>query len=200
MEDSGAEPDAGDFLSLVLASSSPQRRAILERLGVPFTVRPSNVPELDQGDPGEVAGENALRKARAARKPGAREAVLGCDTLVVLDGAIYGKPAGESAARAMLAALSGVTHEVVSGVALLLLNERERTAIAHTAVTFRALDEALLDWYLATGEWCGRAGGYAIQGAGAALVRGIEGDYENVVGLPLATLLDIYPELLFACK
>ncbi len=200
MEDSGAEPDAGDFLSLVLASSSPQRRAILERLGVPFTVRPSNVPELDQGDPGEVAGENALRKARAARKPGAREAVLGCDTLVVLNGAIYGKPAGESAARAMLAALSGVTHEVVSGVALLLLNERERTAIAHTAVTFRALDEALLDWYLATGEWCGRAGGYAIQGAGAALVRGIEGDYENVVGLPLATLLDIYPELLFACK
>jgi septum formation protein len=200
VEDSGAEPDAGDFLSLVLASSSPQRRAILERLGVPFTVRPSNVPELDQGDPGEVAGENALRKARAARKPGAREAVLGCDTLVVLDGAIYGKPAGESAARAMLAALSGVTHEVVSGVALLLLNERERTAIAHTAVTFRALDEALLDWYLATGEWCGRAGGYAIQGAGAALVRGIEGDYENVVGLPLATLLDIYPELLFACK
>lgn len=163
-------------------------------------MRPSNVPELDQGDPGEVAGENALRKARAARKPGAREAVLGCDTLVVLDGAIYGKPAGESAARVMLAALSGVTHEVVSGVALLLLNERERTAIAHTAVTFRALDEALLDWYLATGEWCGRAGGYAIQGAGAALVRGIEGDYENVVGLPLATLLDIYPELLFACK
>jgi septum formation protein len=147
-----------------------------------------------------VAEENALRKARAARKPGAREAVLGCDTLVVLDGAIYGKPAKEGAARAMLAALSGVTHEVVSGMALLLADEQERTAIAHTAVTFRALDEALLDWYLATGEWCGRAGGYAIQGAGAALARGIEGDYANVVGLPLATLLDIYPELLFACK
>ena len=77
-----------------------------------------------------------------------------------------------------------------------LLEGEERTAVARTAVTFRALDEALLDWYLATGEWRGRAGAYAIQGAGAALVRAVQGDYENVVGLPLATLVDIYPELL----
>ena len=82
----------------------------------------------------------------------------------------------------------------------LLLPDGERTAIACTKVAFRVFDEALLDWYLATGEWRGRAGGYAIQGAGAALVRKVEGDYENVVGLPLAVLLDIYPELLFACK
>jgi septum formation protein len=184
---------------LVLASSSPQRRAILERLGVSFTVRPAAVEELDRGDPAEVALENALRKARAARKADLAEVVLGCDTLVALDGAIYGKPSGEREARETLRALSGKTHEVLSGLALLLPDGR-RTALARTAVTFRKLDDGLLDWSLAGGEWRGRAGGYAIQGAGAALVRKVEGDYENVVGLPLAALLDIYPELLFACK
>ena len=180
---------------LVLASGSPQRRAILERLGVAFEVRPSGAGELDRGDPREVAEENALRKARAVRRPGANEAVLGCDTLVALEGAIYGKPADEAAARETLRALSGRTHEVISGLAL-LTDGVTRTAIARTAVTFRVLGEGILDWYLACGEWRGRSGGYAIQGAGAALVRSVEGDYENVVGLPLATLLDIYPELL----
>jgi septum formation protein len=189
---------------LVLASSSPQRRAILARLGVAFTVRPSGAEEVDGGalkgggDPGALALENALRKARSARARaavGAMEAVLGCDTLVALDGVIYGKPADESAARETLRALSGATHEVVSGLAL-LLEERERTAIARTAVTFRTVEEARLEWYLATGEWRGRAGGYAIQGAGTALVRCVAGEYENVVGLQVATLLDLYPELL----
>jgi septum formation protein len=179
----------------VLASSSPQRRAVLDRLGVSFTVRPTEARERDRGDPGEVAVENALRKARAARIPGARELVLGCDTLVALDSDIYGKPADERAARESLLALSGATHEVLSGIALLLAGE-ERTALARTAVTFRALDDQLLDWYLALGEWRGRAGGYAIQGAGAALVQAVDGDYENVVGLPLAALLDLYPQLL----
>jgi nucleoside triphosphate pyrophosphatase len=164
---------------------------------VPFTVRPSHVTERESGsDPAEVARENALRKARAARMPGAREVVLGCDTLVALGGEIYGKPPDEQAARATLLALGDATHEVVSGLALLLPGGDERVAVARTAVTFRAIDDALLDWYIATGEWRERAGGYAIQGAGAALVRTIEGDYENVVGLPVATLLDIYPELL----
>ncbi len=184
----------------MLASSSPQRRAILERLGVSFTVRPAAVKELDRGDPAQVARENALRKARAVRKPGAEEAVLGCDTLVALGVKIYGKPRDEREARETLKALSGATHEVVSGLAVLLRGKGsatdERTAIARTAVTFRTLDEALLDWSLTSGEWRGRAGGYAIQGAGAALVREVKGDYENVVGLPLAALLDIYPELL----
>jgi septum formation protein len=179
----------------VLASSSPQRRAILGRLGVQFTVRPTETRERVAGDPGEVAAENALRKARAARIPGVSELVLGCDTLVSLDGVIYGKPVDEHAARESLAALSGVTHEVLSGVAL-LVGDEERTALARTAVTFRVLGQDLLDWYLAMGEWRGRAGGYAIQGAGAALVLAVEGDYENVVGLPLATLLDLYPQLL----
>ena len=139
--------------------------------------------------------ENALRKARAVRRARAPEAVLGCDTVVVLDGSIYGKPADAGAARETITALGGRTHEVLSGLALLLPGE-QRTALARTKVTFRALEEGLLDWYLATGEWRDRAGGYAIQGAGAALVRAVAGDYENVVGLPLATLLDVYPELL----
>jgi septum formation protein len=182
-------------LPLVLASSSPQRRAILTRLGVSFTVRPSGVGELEHGRPAEVAAENALRKARAARRSGAQELILGCDTLVALDGVIYGKAGDVGAARATLAALSGATHEVLSGVALLAPGE-ERTAIARTSVTFRVLGPELLDWYLATGEWRERAGSYAIQGAGAALIRAVDGDYENVVGLPLATLLDLCPELL----
>ncbi len=175
-----------------------------------FTVRTSSEPELERGDPGEVTVENALRKARAVRRPGAREVVLGCDTVVALDGHIYGKPPDAGAARETLRILSGRTHEVVSGLALLLPDDHRseiarspigpqigrRTAVARTEVTFRALEDGLLDWYLATGEWRGRAGGYAIQGAGAALVRAVAGNYENVVGLPLATLLDIYPELL----
>ena len=165
-----------------------------------FEVRPSDAPELDRGDPPEVARANALRKAHAASRADRSELVLGCDTLVALDGTIYGKPRDERDARATLRALGGATHEVLSGLALLGGDAHERTAIVRTAVTFRELGEGMLDWYLARDEWRGRAGGYAIQGAGAALVREVEGDYENVVGLPLASLLDIYPELLFACK
>ncbi|MGH2865315.1 MAG: Maf family protein [Solirubrobacteraceae bacterium] len=187
-------------MPLVLASGSPQRRVLLARLGVPFTVRVSDVEELEQGeDCAQVAVENALRKARAVSRPGVAEAVLGCDTIVVLDGWIYGKPPDAAAARETLRALGGSTHEVLSGVALLLGDGRseilERTALARTRVTFRPFDEELLDWYLATEEWRGRSGGYAIQGAGAALALELEGDVENVVGLPLATLLEIYPEL-----
>jgi septum formation protein len=181
----------------VLASASPQRRAILERLGVAFELRPVEVPERERGEPAQVALENARRKARAASRAPEEELVLGCDTIVCLDGTIYGKPADEAAARRTLRALGGKTHEVLSGVVLLLAGE-ERSAVARTAVTFRELDEPLLDWYVATGEWRGRSGAYAIQKAGAALVRAIEGEGENVVGLPVATLLDLYPELLQA--
>jgi septum formation protein len=187
-------------LPLVLASRSPQRRALLEQLGVPFEIRVSGASELEQGeDPAAVAVENALRKARAAHRAGTREAVLGCDTIVVLDGVIYGKPADEDAARATTAALAGRTHEVLSGVALLLADEREaiveRTALARTLVTFRVLEEELLDWYVGTGEWRGRSGGYAIQGEGAKLAVALDGEEENVVGLPLATVVALGPEL-----
>lgn len=181
--------------SLVLASASPQRRAILERLGVPFTIRPANIVEIEWGEPPEVAVENALRKARAVCVAGAEETVLGVDTLVALEQRIYGKPPDEDTARETLRALGGATHIVFSGVAL-LTEDRERIAVARTEVGFRELSDELIDWYVASGEWRGRAGGYAIQGLGAVLVREVHGDYENVVGLPLATLLDIYPELL----
>ena len=184
----------------MLASRSPQRRALLERVGVPFTVRVSDASELEQGeDPAAVAVENALRKARAVRRPGAREAVLACDTIVVLDGVIYGKPPDRAAARETVAALAGRTHEVISGLALLVPEERgalaERTAVARTRVTFRKLDRELLDWYVGTEEWRGRSGGYAIQGQGAKLALAVDGEVENVVGLPLQPLRDLCPEL-----
>jgi septum formation protein len=155
----------------------------------------SDAEELEQGeDPAAVAVENALRKARAVRRADALEALLGCDTIVVLDGTIYGKPPDAEAARRTLAALGGRTHEVISGVAL-LLGEEQRTAVARTRVTFRELDAELLDSYVATEEWRGRSGGYAIQGAGAKLALAIEGEVENVVGLPLGALLELYPEI-----
>jgi septum formation protein len=182
---------------LILASASPQRRAILERLGVRFVVCPANVAELAEGDPGEVAVQNALRKARAAvvKTDASPALVLGVDTVVALAGRIYGKPADEGHARDTLRALSGEAHTVLSGIALIGEGE-ERTALAATEVAFRTLDDGLIDWYVAMGEWRGRAGGYAIQGVGAALVREVRGDYENVVGLPVATLLDLCPRLL----
>ncbi len=155
------------------------------------------MPELERGEPAAVSAENALRKARAAVRPGEPELIIGCDTLVTLDGAIYGKPADASDARRILRTLSGRTHEVLSGLAV-LTDGRELSAIERTEVTFRELGEDMIDWYLARGEWRGRAGGYAIQGGGAALVRSVQGDYENVVGLPLARLLDLCPGLLGA--
>ncbi|MEA2290769.1 MAG: nucleoside triphosphate pyrophosphatase [Solirubrobacteraceae bacterium] len=180
---------------LVLASRSPQRRAILEQLGVPFSVRVPDVVEEDAGSPRAVAGENALRKVVAAGgRPG--EVVLGVDTLVATELEIWGKPPNEEAARETLRRLAGRTHEVVSGVAVLRPGGEVQAATAVTRVTFRALDDAAIEWYLATGEWRERAGGYAIQGRGAALVARIDGDYLNVVGLPVATLIDLYPELL----
>jgi septum formation protein len=177
---------------LVLASRSPQRRAILQQLGVAFEVVVSDAEELQDGDPVETAVENARRKAQAVD---AEAPVLGVDTVVVLDGAIYGKPADLGEARATLERLSGRTHEVVSGLAVVQAGET-RTASTTTRVSFRELDPATLDWYLATDEWRERAGGYAIQGRGAALVAGIEGDYLNVVGLPVTALLALLPGIL----
>ena len=162
---------------------------------MPFSVRVSDAEELEQGeDPAAVAVENALRKARAVRRAGVEEAVLGCDTIVVLDGTIYGKPPNAETARRTLAALGGQTHEVISGLAV-LLGEEERTAVARTRVTFREIDAGLLDSYVATEEWRGRSGGYAIQGAGAKLALAIDGEVENVVGLPLGPLIELYPEI-----
>ena len=185
---------------MILASGSPQRRAILEQLGVAFTVVVPEVAELSSGPPEEVVLENAHRKAVAVatgqRASGNAEAVLGVDTIVALGAEIYGKPADREAAAATLQALGGRSHRVLSGVCV-IEDGRARTAAAVTTVSFRPLDARTLAWYLDTGEWRGRAGGYAIQGYGAALVDSIEGDYLNVVGLPVTTLLDLLPNLLF---
>ena len=175
---------------LTLASRSPQRRAILEQLGVDFRVVPADVPEQTDGEPRRLVVENALRKARAVDG----ERVLGVDTDVVLDGRVFGKPAGEDEAATLLRRLSGRTHEVWSGIAL-RSSGIERTASARTRVRFRRLEEPEVRWYLRSGEWRDRAGGYAIQGRGAALVEAIDGDYWNVVGLPLAALLRLAPDL-----
>jgi septum formation protein len=178
---------------LTLASRSPQRRAILEQLGVEFEVVPADVDEETQGEPRRLVMENALRKARAVDG----DRVLGVDTDVVLDGRVFGKPADEDDAAASLRLLSGRTHEVWSGIAL-RANGVERTGSAVTRVRFRALEEPELRWYLRSGEWRDRAGGYAIQGRGAALVEAIDGDFWNVVGLPLAELLRLAPDLVRA--
>jgi septum formation protein len=154
---------------------------------VPFEVRPADVEEIEDGDAREVALENARRKAAAVEG----ELVLAVDTMVSLDGRIYGKPADEAEAGETLRALAGRTHEVVSG---LVVGDREVVAV--TEVVFRDLGEDWIAWYVQSGEWRDRAGGYAIQGRGAALVREIRGDYLNVVGLPVAALLDLAPELL----
>ena len=137
--------------------------------------------------------ENALRKARAV----AGERVLAADTAVVFDGNVLGKPRDADEAGSFLRRLSGQTHEVMSGIALREPDASERVDVAVTRVRFRSLEQAHLDWYLATSEWEGRAGAYAIQGRGAALVEEIEGDYLNVVGLPVAALLRLVPDLLF---
>jgi septum formation protein len=180
--------------ALILASRSPQRRAILEQIGVSFVVRVTNAEELTAGPPEEVALENAYRKAAAVgAQPSA--AVLGVDTIVALGSRIYGKPADRAEAGETLRALGGRRHAVVSGLCL-IEGERVRTAAARTVVEFRELPEAAIERYLDSGEWRERAGGYAIQGRGALLVRGIEGDYLNVVGLPVAALVDLAPWLI----
>jgi septum formation protein len=176
---------------IVLASGSPQRRAILEQLGTEFRVQTPDVEEVTEGDPATLVVENALRKARAVEG----ETILGVDTAVAVDGRVLGKPRDAAQAREFVAALAGRSHHVWSGLALIQAG-RERTASAVTEVRFRPLEGAEVDRYVATGEWRGRAGGYAIQGRGAVLVEKIEGDYLNVVGLPVAELVRVAPELL----
>jgi septum formation protein len=176
---------------LVLASRSPRRRAILEQLGVEFRVEPPEVAELDEGNPRTLVLENARRKAAAVEG----ERVLGVDTAVVLDGRALGKPHDAQEAERFLRMLTGRDHEVMSGIAL-RDDAGERADVSVTRVRFRALDSQTIDWYVSRGEWGDCAGGYAIQGKGAALVEEIEGDYWNVVGLPVPALLGLAPDLL----
>jgi septum formation protein len=182
--------DAPPSPPLLLASTSPQRKAILEQLHIPFDVVAPNYDEAtpEDGDPLQVVREHAHGKAWSVADIADDRPVIGVDTAVVLEGRIFGKPANASDAEQMLEELSGKTHVVVSGLCLLTPGWEE---LEHetTQVAFRELTPRELGTYVATGEWEGRAGAYAIQGRGASLVRFIEGDYLNVVGLPVALLI-----------
>jgi septum formation protein len=150
------------------------------------------VEEATEGEPAAVAEGNARAKAAAVPSP----LTLGADTVVAVDGEPLGKPRDEAQARAYLERLGGRTHEVLGGIALARDGTVAVSDVVATRVRFRPLEPALVDWYVSLGEWRGRAGGYAIQGAGAALVAAVEGDYLNVVGLPLARLLELLPAAL----
>jgi len=180
---------------LLLASTSPQRRAILEQLRIPFDAVPPDYEEHDppNADPEQLVRGHALGKARSVAADAGDRPVLGVDTTVVLDGRIYAKPADAGDAERMLEELGGRTHAVVSGLALITPGW-EVVEVELTRVTFRPLTPRDLAAYLATREWESRAGGYAIQGRGAALVERIEGDYLNVVGLPAARLVRLLAE------
>lgn len=167
----------------------------MEQLGVAFEVRVADVQELVAGPPEEVAIENAYRKAAAVVTSEEDPPVLGVDTVVTIGGRIYGKPRDREHARETLEALAGRRHAVISGICV-IERDATRTAAARTLVDLRALDARLIESYLDTGEWRGRAGAYAIQGRGALLVRAIDGDYLNVVGLPVAALAELAPKLL----
>lgn len=187
--------DAPPAPPLLLASRSPQRKAILEQLGIPFD---AVVPQYEEETPAiadavAVVRGHAQGKARSVAEIAEDRPVLGVDTAVVLRGLIFGKPADAAEAERMLEELSGETHVVVSGLCLLT---RAWEVVEHeaTRVSFRELTPRDLAAYLMLGEWKERAGAYAIQGRGASLVRGIEGDYLNVVGLPASLLVRLLAE------
>jgi septum formation protein len=169
---------------------------MLERLGIEFEVRVSGVEEIVHGDPAEVVLANALLKARSVATPAAF--VIGCDTDVVIEDSLIGKPEDEVRAHEYLARLSGRAHTVLSGLAVLgPAEDQARTGVVESRVTFRDLDNTEIERYLASGEWRGRAGGYAVQGRGSSLIASLEGDIANVIGLPVGLLLELAPELDF---
>jgi len=187
--------DAPPAAPLLLASTSPQRRAILEQLGIPFDVI---APKYDERD---VEAQNALRivqehaqgKARSVVDDADGRPVIGVDTAVVLGGEVFGKPGDAGEAERMLERLSGQRHAVISGLCLLTPGWEFADADT-TLVAVRTLTPRDLAAYVASGDWENRAGAYAIQGRGAALVESIQGDYLNVVGLPASLLVRVLAE------
>lgn len=177
--------------ALVLASSSPRRRELLQTLGIPFTVQSSDVDETTAPglSPREIVEELAVRKAQAVASTQAEGVVLGSDTIVVLDGRILGKPVDDADAFRTLSMLQGREHTVYSGVALIdAASGRVEVSHSLTQVRIRPLTQAEIEAYIATREPMDKAGSYAIQGLGATIVEGITGDYFTVVGLPLRLL------------
>jgi len=189
-------PIPPDF-RLYLASQSPRRHSLLRDIGVPYEVVRSSAEEALEGDtPAALAAANAVAKVRGASLPAGAPAgvfILGTDTLVTLDDRVMGKPASRDEAKAMISELSGRTHQVVSGVAL-LAKGRLRVATASTDVTFLELDDRSIDAYIASGEWTDKAGAYGIQGLAGMFVSEVRGEYSNVVGLPLCLLAGLFRE------
>jgi septum formation protein len=178
--------------SLVLASGSPRRLALLSQLAIPLVVDPADVKEerLPGEEPGEYVARIACKKAKtvAARHAGA--VVLGADTAVVLGERLFGKPRGEEDALRMLGLLSGQRHEVLTGICA-IGPKGARQATVSTSVRFKSIADAEACWYVSTGEPMDKAGAYAIQGRGGMFVASIEGSYSNVVGLPLVEALEL---------
>jgi septum formation protein len=177
---------------LVLASASPRRRELLARVGLTFRVAPADIDETPR--PGEeaaaYAGRAAADKAAAVHALAPEAFVLAADTIVVVDGAILGKPADRAAARAMLLSLRGRTHVVSTGTCILGPGGQRRARVVSTDVRIRAFGDRELEGYLDSGEWTDKAGGYGVQERAAALVAGITGSYTNVVGLPLGEVIE----------
>jgi septum formation protein len=176
---------------LTLASSSPRRRQLLEMLGIPLRVIPSNVPEVRRSL--ETPVDYVERLAREKALSVAGDLVLGADTTVVVRDAVLEKPTDEADALQMLRRLQGRTHQVVTSV-VLVAREVVHQATDVTNVTFRRLDDDFLEAYIATGEPMDKAGAYGIQGYGAALIERIEGDFFSVMGLPLRLVLHLLEE------
>lgn len=172
---------------LVLASASPRRQELLRNAGIPFVVQATDIPEvpLDGESPKECAERLAREKARVVFQQRSQDVVLGADTVVVVDGLMLAKPADVADAIRMLRLLSGKTHEVITGVCL-MKNGRMDTRSASTLVTMNTVSEAEIQSYVESGEPMDKAGAYAIQGWASRWVTRIEGDYFNVVGLPVS--------------
>jgi septum formation protein len=188
-------PFPADF-RLLLASQSPRRHSLLRDIGVPYEVVTTAAEEQVEGDgAAALAATNAVAKVRHAALPGGCSDgvfVLGTDTLVTVSGRVMGKPSTRAEAAAMIGELSGRTHQVVSGVALLRLGGQLRVATATTEVTFLSLAEAQIEAYVASGEWVDKAGAYAVQGLAGTFVSEVRGEYSNVVGLPLCLLAHLF--------
>ena len=173
---------------LVLASGSPRRRQLLEQLGLTVVVRPAEIDETPLDGEAPPATVERLARDKARHAIDHDEIVLAADTIVVLDGEMLGKPADQSDARSMLTRLSGRSHEVLTGVAVAITSDGSVdciSSVSRTVVTFTELSADDIDWYVATGEPDDKAGAYAVQGIGALFVEHLDGNYSNVVGLPL---------------
>ncbi len=173
---------------LILASASPRRLALLEQIGIePDSIDPADIDEAAKAQerPRDLALRLAKEKAEAVAARHENTFLLSADTVVAVGRRALGKAETEDAARAYLTLLSGRRHQVHTGVNLITPTGKQITRVVSTAVIFKALDKFEINAYIASGEWHGKAGGYAIQGRAAALIRQIQGSYSNVVGLPL---------------